>query len=627
MRNPDEFRPYCPVSLCSSGNLYLITQVDGVKIIIDFNKLVTGLGIFGPQGSGKSYVITDLCAKIRLIDPNIKITIIDPKGGFSNLKDFSHIDLLDASFDLLPPDNVSIEVFVYELMPILAASTELIYGLDLLNQSADFTFEQRRQYIQHTGTDPGLCLRDIHEALKHIKISSFRKSGYHDAAITALSLILGILKLFSCYKGISLHWLFNQNVVLNAQCLTNEMQCRFFVLYLLYWLYQRARHLPESNKIKHIIIIDDASRFIGTIGSQFDGHVKTSSLGSMLAVLRSSGVCLFYATQLPLQVDPAVLSLTRNVLVIGNINGEENLNVIRGMMSLTNEQKAAITRFKTREALTFISGHDWPHPIHGWTPEINISDYTTNNPSKSVLDITPWHSLTEIPRQSENNDTIQSVTDNNITNTQTIQNIPDSSPVKGSVDKVTLDCIHYPFEKARDHAKKMDSFREYDAAKREAVQNGLLIESKCGKTLYLIATQKAYNTFNIINPYKRATSIEHAFYVQLAADILRKRPDLAVKTETPVGNKGATIDLTATDKSGNPAAYEITLSTSNLSSNASKLQASAYQTIIWLCRDADTAKAVKSYFNKSAALPPDLISKFEYEFFSKWITKINKRGK
>jgi hypothetical protein len=70
------------------------------------------------------------------------------------------------------------------------------------------------------------------------------------------------------------------------------------------------------------------------------------------------------------------------------------------------------------------------------------------------------------------------------------------------------------------------------------------------------------------------------------------------------------------------AAYEITLSTSNLLSNASKLQETSYKEIVWLCRDAATAKAVRSYFNKSSALPSDLLSRFEYLHFSKFSLQI-----
>lgn len=622
MRTPDEFRPHCPQSHSQSGQLHLMNQIDGLPILVNHHKFVTGLGIFGPQGSGKSYEIMDFCNKIRQIDPAIKITIVDPKGAFSNLSSYLHIDLLDASFDLTAPENVSLNIFIYELMPVLAHTTGLIYGLELLNQAVDVALCQRNHYIQQTGIDPGISLKDILEALKSIKPGSFRKAGYHDAAVTAMSLILGRQNLFTCRKGISLEWLFNNNTVLNARPLTDDMQCRFLATVLLYWLYQQARYNPETNRIKHIVIIDDATRFIGATGNQFDGSNRTSPLGHILAVLRSAGICLVYATQLPGQVDPAVLSLTRNALVIGNINGQDNLNTIQGMMALSDEQKTAIPRFKNREILAFISGHNWPYPLHGWTPAVNIADFTTDNPTRPSMDITLWHSLTELPCKAEDNQVAgSSDAEQSIENPATGDDIKTSS----SVDKLLLDCIHYPFDKAKDHAQRMDSFREYEAAKTEAVQNGLLIASQCGKPIYLIATQKAYDKFNVINPYKRATSIEHAFYVRLAAGILKKVSGLSVHTETPIGKKGATIDMTCSDKSGNITAYEITLSTSNLSSNASKLQDTAYEKIVWLCRDADTTKSVKAYFNKSTSLPSELVLKFEYIHFSKWISQIEKR--
>jgi hypothetical protein len=257
-----------------------------------------------------------------------------------------------------------------------------------------------------------------------------------------------------------------------------------------------------------------------------------------------------------------------------------------------------------------------------------MSDYTTDNPEKPFLDITLWSSLTELPKaQTTEPASLQSDTESS-DSVSTESNIQTSSDKDSrSADRLILDCIHYPFEKARDHAAKMDSFREYEAAKAEAVQNGYLLASQCGKTLYLIPTQAAYDKFGIVNPYQRATSVEHAFYVRLAAHIVKKYSGLKVRIETPVGVKGATIDVTTTDTSGSMTAIEITLSTSNLASNASKLQDTAYKTIVWLCRDADTAKAVTGYFNKSTALPLELTAKFEIIHFSKWISQITKKAK
>ncbi len=207
---------------------------------------------------------------------------------------------------------------------------------------------------------------------------------------------------------------------------------------------------------------------------------------------------------------------------------------------------------------------------------------------------------------------------------QTIKN--EQSAIKSSVDKLVWDCLNYPCDKVRGHIERLGlSVRIYEAAKNAAIQDGYLLHSMSGKSVYLIATPKTYERFNLPCPYERNTSIEHAFYVNLTGHMLKRYTDLKVRPETPIGSKGATIDVTTIDKSGKMTAYEITISTSNLLTNAAKLQDTAYEKIVWLCKDAATAKAVKSYFNKSSALPEDLAAKFKYLHFSKFNSQLKKR--
>ena len=578
------------------------------------NKLLTGLLIIGPQGSGKSRLIRHLCNEFSRTT-TAKITLIDPKGGFNNLPNFKHLYLDNTSLDLTSPSNTNQNNFIYEFMPILANVCSLIFSLDFINQAVDISCSQLQQYAKQTGEETALCLRDIYEALLSIKVKNFRQVGYHDAAKTALSLLLGKQNLFSCRKGISLEWLFNENTVINARSLTDEMQCKVLVNFMLYWLYQQAKNLPETKEIKHVIIIDDATRFIG-VANQYDAKRRTSPLGHILAVLRSAGICVIFATQIPSQIDPAVLSLSRNMIVVGNINGEENLRVIQSFMSLIPEQKNAILRFQTREVLAFISGSAWPHPVHGWAPFVEDIPQQNVPSEKYSNTIIPWHSLTEIPQKE---------TEQVSETPETIKN--EQPTVKSSVDKLIWDCINYPNDKVTGHIARLDfSVRVYETVKNAAIQDGYLLHSMSGKSVYLIATPKAYDKFNLPCPYERNASLEHSFYVQLAAHILKKDTMLSkVQPETPIGSKGAAIDVTTIDKSGKMTAYEITLSTSNLLTNAAKLQDTAYEKIVWLCKDAATANAVKSYFNKSSALPEDLTAKFEYLHFSKFSSQIKKR--
>ena len=575
---------------------------------INPNKLLTGLLILGPQGSGKSRLIRHICSEFKRVNPSIKITLIDPKNGFGNLDGFKHLDLDNISLDLEAPSNANQQNFIYEFLPILAQTCSLIFSLNLINQAADIALSQLEYYTKQTNRKTTLCVRDIYEALLIIKVKNYRELGYHDSARTALSLIIGKHNLFSCRKGLLLEHLFNENTVINARSLTHEIQCKVFVNYLLYWLYQQAKNLPECKEIKRVIIIDDATRFIG-IDHQYDASRRTSPLGHLLAVLRATGTCCIFATQIPSQIDPAVLSLCRNMAIIGNINGEDNLRVIQSFMSLTPEQKNAILRFQTREVLAFISGSAWPYPVHGWAPfveDLPQQNITSEDYSNMIV---PWHSLADISQQKTEPDSAHSEISEN------------KKPIlKNSVDKLVWDCLNYPFDKVRDRIDRLSfSVRIYEKAMNSAIQDGYLLHSASGKSVYLIPTQKAYDKYNIPCPYERNASIEHSFYVQLAAHILKKDITLSkVQAETPIGSKGATIDVTTIDTSGKMTAYEITLSTSNLLSNATKLQDTAYEKIIWLCKDAATATGVKSYFNKSSSLPESLTAKFEYLHFSKF---------
>lgn len=618
MRVPDEFRPYCPEFFSKQGLLYLLDQYDGLPIFVDHHALVTGLGILGTQGAGKSRFIRHLCDAILKIDPQIRITIIDPKNGFSDLPGFIRLDLADLSFNMRPPANVKTKSFVLELVPILSNTCGLIYALALLEQSAELALQRQNSYCNATGNNTEICLEDIREALLSIKVSGFRQQGYKDAAVTALSLVLGKRKLFSCRAGVDLEWLFSQNMVLNATTLTDDLQCRFLVTFLLFWLFQKYRGGTQTNKLWHIIIVDDASRFVGINVTQFDGPGRTSPLGHLLAILRSSGVCFCFATQLPAQIEPAVLSLTRNLITTGNISGQEHLRVIKNAMSLNEEQKNAIARFQAREALVFFPNSKWPHPLHGWTPDVVLPSTSVVTPSYPVS-IQSWHSLTMIPQPSSVPAAVKPIPASSVT-PPSVQSV-----LSADAEKLIYECVCNPFENVREHIKRLNfSVRVYEAAKNDALQNGFLIASACGKSVYLIPTAKSYTHFNMSAPYKRAASIEHAYYVRLAEYHLRRLPGFKVQIETPIGQKGATIDLTTTYLNGVLYAFEITLNLSNLLSNAAKLQGTAYAKIYWLCRDEKTANAVRAVFNKSTALPADLINKFVYISVNKWINALHK---
>ncbi len=626
IRAPDSFMPYGPNQLLSQGNILVLIQVDGTNWYIPVDSLLTGGIIPGPQQAGKSRFIIHLCLQIQKANPNIVITIIDPKGGFSDyapLLNADCIDLAKASFDLKPPTGVKYEDFVLEFMPIVCDGAGLIYSIEIVNDAAAISLKQKEQYTQTTGQDTELCLKDIYCDLSLVSNTSFgRRSEYKQAAQTALHRIIGNRNLFACRKGISLERLFSKNTIINGRCLTDDLECRTLLSYLLYYKYQQARYLPEKNKLQHIIIVDDAARFLGT--ADYTGTSKrVSPLGNILAMLRSSGTSLIGATQLPGNLDSSVIALSRFMAVIGPMSGKKNLDVVRNFMSLNNAQIAAVTRLSTREAVAvaFAPNTAFKGIIHGWVPYIETPPVGNINEITSAdLEIQPWHHLLEIPAQTaaynekfgettateKEKEPILKPASNNalFTNHQT--------------HRLIFDCVCYPFHSATARIKRLRlSGRDFENAKLEACEKGYLISSYAGSTLYLIATQQSFDLFDMQCPYKRTTSLEHAFYVCLGKFLLENDVRIkSVKAEVPIANTGSASDIVTFANNGQIEAWEVCLGTNYILANITKYKNTAFSKITLLSKDWELSQAIQKLI-KFSGLETELLEKVEYTHFSK----------
>ena len=114
-REPDTFNPYGPELLLKQGDLHLLDQMDGVPWLIPVDAPLTGILILGPQQSAKSRLIVQLCLEIQRADPEIVITLIDPKNDFrpyAPLLSAEVVDLDENPIRLKGTDNISESKFV-----------------------------------------------------------------------------------------------------------------------------------------------------------------------------------------------------------------------------------------------------------------------------------------------------------------------------------------------------------------------------------------------------------------------------------------------------------------------------------------------------------------------------------
>lgn len=239
---------------------------------------------------------------------------------------------------------------------------------------------------------------------------------------------------------------------------------------------------------------------------------------------------------------------------------------------------------------------------------------------KKALLIEPYTSLYDLAntasqKRTDTPDVVAKPTDDSA-NTQQQGLIPaDAKPLAYDISSL-LDSTY------RQRGRRLNlSMRQLSKAKEELVSKELAIEVWIGKTLFLAPTEKLYKHLELLSPYKRNVSIEHSFLTLVAKSLIEA--DSAVQKmgiEVPIGDSGSTVDLVAYLKNGQRQAYEITLSSSNVSQNAAKLRNKGFSKITFICRD-DQLKQSVSKILRDAGFEPDFFSTIECTIFSALMRK------
>lgn len=371
METGDVFRPLAPEQLLSQGDLLLFNQVDGTPWKIPTDTLTRGVLLAGSQGSGKTMLLISICKQLG--NAGIPFFILDPKLGLKQWAaylDATYIDVDDISIDLSPPPGLTYEQFLPAIVPQLGETIGVIFGIELLQEAAQICINQRNEYIK-TGRQTEISVKDLYDAIPFVRnTSSGRRSGYKDGLMTGLSRILsGSGNLFSCRKGIDLATLFNSNVILGCRSIVDDFAVKFLGLFLLYWLYESGRYSLPSNKLKRVLVFDDASRFLAN-STGFDFSTKTSNFTNIFSCLRSSKNGFITTTQVPHLADPGIVALSHTAICVGALHYEKDTKVITQMMGLNKDQRMAINHLAKRETIGLSAGTAWPKVVHGHTVDV-----------------------------------------------------------------------------------------------------------------------------------------------------------------------------------------------------------------------------------------------------------------
>jgi hypothetical protein len=161
------------------------------------------------------------------------------------------------------------------------------------------------------------------------------------------------------------------------------------------------------------------------------------------------------------------------------------------------------------------------------------------------------------------------------------------------------------------------SGRTYENAKLELVNAGLIIESAVGKSKHLMPKSDVFDWFGLPCPYMNKEFVEHSFYMHIVGSTFGSNPsNHSVTLEYKLGTSGHTGDIVTQSHDGILMVFELTLSAGNIIQNCQKYHKTAFTRIIFLCRNSDLMKAVKSTVFK-AGLPLELLAKIDFMLLSK----------
>lgn len=184
--------------------------------------------------------------------------------------------------------------------------------------------------------------------------------------------------------------------------------------------------------------------------------------------------------------------------------------------------------------------------------------------------------------------------------------------------KFLWDIVCSPYSTVTERIKRLGiSGRDFENLKHEAQDKGYILESSAGNLTFLIPMVKAYQVFNMTSPFGEKP--EHSYYIGMGVFNLEKNlTNRHVYPNHPIGNGNMIGDIATVDLDGRLTAFEITLSTSNILSNAAKYANTAFAKVVFLCRDYKLREAVRACCQQGG-LDPKLLSRIDYEHMSAFL--------
>jgi hypothetical protein len=320
-----------------------------------------GILISGRSGSGKSFLVSDICEQL-LNDPGngVRVLIFDSKGEYQNLL-AKHI----RSSRLWVLDYKQYRRNLLEVLdgeePLEAINriTDLLWSNSIYlrhgttNLIADLIKDMYEERGVFAGSNDYPALVHANERLSRMRFrATSRYSGYQESGISRMKNLLNQMHdTLNCIRGHSIHQILDNNIVLRVRGLSDVLY-KIVVEDLLRCILQIRSSYPAEG-IKNLIIIDEAHLLLS--GSSSIQEKGEDFLIRFARLCRSSGCDLLISDQTPSLIQSAVLANMSTRIAMQIVNGP-CVRRIAESMSLSQEQAEALPRLKPRQAVMHFTG-------------------------------------------------------------------------------------------------------------------------------------------------------------------------------------------------------------------------------------------------------------------------------
>jgi hypothetical protein len=603
-QNP--FQPYPgpiiegPLAL---GRVYHPRRLDMPRFGLHPHELNQNVLVSGRAGAGKTNLLMIFLANLLL--QKMPFLVLDFKRDYRHLIRRSQSILVfnwkTFKFNpLLPPPGIDSiywsqivsDVFFDAFFPTSASASKSAF-LEFLN-GLYIHFNQR-----NGKSIP--CMFDLKESMQDC-LAKQRSTGSADRLRTCLSrinpMLLVLEDMLDCQEGYSIENLLHQNIVLELDGLTQELQT-FLVNILFFWIFTYRLNNAQRGRLRHVLVFDEAKMVFSR-----EKATGAAPISRLVSTAREMGQAILAADQMPSTLGHAIMANVYTLITL-SLPARKDLREMAYAMGLNTEQSTYLNNLPVGRGIVKMADR-YTRPFLVKFPKFDIQKNVTDAELERYM-ASHLAGLEYQPRvKSESDISIEKEpckesTPDTKSNSETTASSNESTTIPFDLNEkeyaVLMDIKNRPFVAVGERLQSLH-LTGYSANKiwrclkeQELIQE---IEIKIGQRgrarKYFAITKKAQEQMGPQNMGPGKGGFEHVFHQQR---LQRHFAAQGYQTKIEEYRNGKAVDLGLT-KDGHRIAVEIAMNPLNELSNITKDFQAGWREIWILCRDAKVKNQVEA---------------------------------